>query len=701
MSHVSPLPAPRRAATAIDPAVESVLRGDPSGVYARCDPRTQWQLRGAVAEWARRSAAEPLAVARLALERAERARDTEGATSSAAHVGYYLVGDGTAALGAELERASGRAPGRPEGLPPRLLFPVQGSMMAILVAACAAAVLGGAAPDWARALAVAAAVPLASVYASRLVRALRWCRRPNPWLPRLRSGEALAEGEAVLVVIPALVPSPEHAAALVSRLWALHEANPAPELRFALLSDFADAPSESTPGDDAVLHALREALAGLNARVDGDRFFVLHRPRRWSRTERAWIGWERKRGKLHELARLVDGQAEASGFAWRFGDVEGLLRSRSIPFVITLDEASWPAPGAIAELVGTAAHPLNRPVVDGASGRVTSGYAVLQPAVIQGGSPPPPGRPAGQPSFWFRALGVGIHRGAGALFHPAALRRATDGAFADETVLHHDLLDGFVGRTGEVMEAAVLQPPPGSYPAQARRGHRWLRGLLQAAPLLVARRSGARRDPLTPAQRCILAELVLSELSTPASLVLLLLGWSVLPGPALVWTLAASPALVGPALALARTAGRRRPGWRPALHDLAAGLFAHVVLVYQGFLVMDALVRVAWRMGVSRRHLLEWAPRHDPGAGGDVRSWGYVRALWPSPMLGALVLGAWASGRIAFSPMAVPFAAAWIVAPWLVGWGDRRLRGNDGEDRGNAPSAAVPAGQVDAAETGG
>ncbi|MBV9109204.1 MAG: hypothetical protein JO306_07350, partial [Gemmatimonadetes bacterium] len=385
--------------------------------------------------------------------------------------------------------------------------------------------------------------------------------------------------------------------------------------------------------------------------------------------------------KLRALADLLGGDTAVSDFEWQFGNIEGLLRSASIPFVITLDESSWPVPGALAELVCTAAHPLNRPAVDNASGRVTAGYAVLQPAVIQGASPPPPGRPAGQPSFSFRTVEVGIHKGAGALFHPEALRRATDGAFPNETVLHHDLLDGFVCRTGEVAEAAVLQPPPGSYLAQARRGHRWLRGLLQAAPLVVSRRSGARRNPLTPVQRCILAELVLSELSTPASLVLLLLGWSVLPGPAAAWTLAASPALVGPMLALARRiAGRRRAGWRPALHDLAAAVFASVVLVYQSFLVADALVRVAWRLGVSRRHLLEWAPRHDPGASGARRMSAYLRALWPSPLLGVLVLGACASGRIAFSPIAVPFAAAWVVAPWLVEWGDRRLLGNDRED---------------------
>ena len=35
------------------------------------------------------------------------------------------------------------------------------------------------------------------------------------------------------------------------------------------------------------------------------RFALLHRERRWNPSEGVWMGWERKRGKLHELNRLI------------------------------------------------------------------------------------------------------------------------------------------------------------------------------------------------------------------------------------------------------------------------------------------------------------------------------------------------------------------------------------------------------------
>jgi cyclic beta-1,2-glucan synthetase len=85
----------------------------------------------------------------------------------------------------------------------------------------------------------------------------------------------------------------------------------------ALLSDWTDAPQENMPGDDELLAAAVDAIAQLNRRhghaPDGsERFFLFHRRRRWNESERKWIGWERKRGKLHELNRLLRGATDTS-----------------------------------------------------------------------------------------------------------------------------------------------------------------------------------------------------------------------------------------------------------------------------------------------------------------------------------------------------------------------------------------------------
>ena len=57
-------------------------------------------------------------------------------------------------------------------------------------------------------------------------------------------------------------------------------------------------------------------LRNLNRRhgpaMDGDRFILLHRRRLWNEGQGKWIGWERKRGKLHELNRLLRGATDTT-----------------------------------------------------------------------------------------------------------------------------------------------------------------------------------------------------------------------------------------------------------------------------------------------------------------------------------------------------------------------------------------------------
>ena len=74
--------------------------------------------------------------------------------------------------------------------------------------------------------------------------------------------------------------------------------------------------SEHAEGDAALLAVAAEGIARLNQRhgavPGGDRFLLLHRRRVWNEGEGRWIGWERKRGKLHELNRLLRGATDTT-----------------------------------------------------------------------------------------------------------------------------------------------------------------------------------------------------------------------------------------------------------------------------------------------------------------------------------------------------------------------------------------------------
>ena len=65
-----------------------------------------------------------------------------------------------------------------------------------------------------------------------------------------------------------------------------------------------------------MLRTAVDGIAQLNQRhgpaPGGDRFLLLHRRRVWNESQRKWIGWERKRGKLHELNRLLRGATDTT-----------------------------------------------------------------------------------------------------------------------------------------------------------------------------------------------------------------------------------------------------------------------------------------------------------------------------------------------------------------------------------------------------
>ncbi len=174
-------------------------------------------------------------------------------------------------------------------------------------------------------------------------------------LPRMALRNGIPKELRTIVVVPTLLTSREGIDELVERLEVHYLANADDDLRFALLSDWRDAPSESIPGDAELLARVVEGIAHLNkqygpAAGGGSRFVLLHRRRVWNESEQVWMGWERKRGKLHELNQWLRGSTSTT-----FMSVGGQLPEAipSVRFVITLDADTRLPRGAAHRLIGT------------------------------------------------------------------------------------------------------------------------------------------------------------------------------------------------------------------------------------------------------------------------------------------------------------------------------------------------------------
>ena len=319
---------------------------------------------------------------------------------------------------------------------------------------------------------------------------------PPRTLPKLEFKEGIPADCATFVVMPSMLIRPESAAALTDRLEIHYLANPDAQLRFALLTDFADAPAQHQPEDDSYVRAALEHIAALNQRYAPQgppRFFLFHRERRWNPSEGCWMGWERKRGKLEEFNRLLRGDPNTS-YTVRSSELDQVPRIR---FVITLDVDTQLPHETARRLVGALAHPLNQAQFDPAQGRVVEGYGILQPRVsfhmpaahrsrftrIWAGSAGVDPYSAAVSDIYQDLFGAGSFTGKG-VYDVDAFAAAVGHTFPDNHILSHDLIEGNFAHCGLVTDIELFDDFPVRYPVYARREHRWIRGDWQLLPWL-------------------------------------------------------------------------------------------------------------------------------------------------------------------------------------------------------------------------
>ncbi|KLN55638.1 GH36-type glycosyl hydrolase domain-containing protein [Variovorax paradoxus] len=688
----------------IEPVSRSlrVLRELPS--FADESELTRQQITHAMERVARDSGRSEREVAQAVVRLAAAApaddagADTDRADSTA---GYYLFGQGRGALVAALQSdaAAGRA-GRPARvrplrsrggwrLPVYVLFIVLGTVWLL------AAVAHGLPPprDWTTVAAMALlAWPLSEALIALAQRVMAESVRVQA-LPRLDFATGIPERHRTLVVIPTLLSSPANTAQLAHRLELHWLANREAYAQFALLTDWADAPQASLPEDAPLLDDAIARVAALNTKYPApagaaSRFLLLHRPRSWSGTEERWMGWERKRGKLEMLMRLL-ATGDASGFL-PLAPGQQLAPGRT-PYVLTLDSDTGLPPGALRDLVSIAAHPLNAPEIDADSRRVVAGFGILQPRIVtpfpmrnersffhwmfagQCGLDP---YGSGASDIYQDVFGSGSFTGKG-LLNVRAVHAALDRRLPEGAVLSHDLLEGTVARCAMVSDVVLIEDHPHHSGVAASRVHRWVRGDWQLLPLLWR----ARHFGIDALGLWKMGDNLRRSLVVPASFALLVLVIFTQAMP-LGWALAAvaSALTLGPMLgALAGLVPTRRAielrhffdvGAVELLRAMAGAAWQFVQLAAQTRLLLDAMFLATWRLTVSRRHLLQWTTTAQAQAQSSQQLPPFLRNAALSSVL-CLALAVVAARWSAY-PVAGPLLfAAWALAPFAAWWSSR------------------------------
>ncbi|PZX60488.1 cellobiose phosphorylase [Algoriphagus ratkowskyi] len=676
--------------------VEQTLRKDITGIYTKLDFATRDRYRHVIESIAAHSSFSETEIAEKTIELTNQYPLSKDRFSREQHVGYFLIGKGLD----QLRKESQMRPTFRQTLTSFMerrpvfiyLFSISILTLCISFGMLSVAWIYG---DFSvsilllvGALCLAGGIHLAISFTNWL--ATIWVK-PRI-LPRLDFSKGIPVEYSTLVTIPTMLSSKNEIEENIEALEIRFLANREKNLYFSFLTDFTDADSETMPNDHLFVNIVKEKIQQLNVKykLDGspDIFYLFHRPRKWNPKENKWMGYERKRGKLSALNALLR-EGVSDDFSHTVGDFRVL---KSIKYVLSLDSDTQLPREAAWKLIATMAHPLNHAVYDVRRKRVVEGYGILQPRVASD-------FPKNQTSLYLRLQGdmkgidpytrassdvyqdifeEGSFIGKG-IYDVDIFENVLGNRFPQNRILSHDLLEGCYTRSGLVSDVVLYENNPSNYEADIKRHHRWIRGDWQIASWVlpfVRNASGKLvANNLSIISRWKIADNLRRSLLPISLLLILVLGWSILPKP-WFWTLGVTIIILLPVMAAAFLQLFRRPedlDFKAHITDVGNSvkdvllrfMFGIAVLPYEAFRFTDAIFRTHWRMLVSGKKLLEWTPSATASSQSKNSLWFIAKKMWIGPVLAFLCLILFLNSNSPAFFVSIPILILWFLSPSL------------------------------------
>jgi cyclic beta-1,2-glucan synthetase len=674
--------------------VEETLRKDIDGVYGRMDFHSRDRYRHSVERIAKKSKTSESKVAQTAIDLAKASAHQDGSDKRKAHVGYYLIDRGCVltekkvlknpGIRDQLSMAAGETFGHKAYALALTLITLIASIILIRQADLSEYKIGT----------VIAFALVAILCTSHLASALvNWLStllaHPKP-MPKLDYSQGVPPEARTMIVVPTIISGHEQAERLVDDLEVRFLANRDPNLLFALATDFRDAPTETLPSDDDLIQLVSAKINELNTKYPNTNhtsFFLFHRARKWNEKQKAWMGHERKRGKLEEINQLLRGEG-SDKFSVIIGTREILS---TVQYVITLDTDTQLPREAAWKLIGMMQHPLNYPRFDQRKKIITEGYGIIQPRIATSfhgatrsafsalheydSGIDPYTRMTSDVYQDVFAEGSFIGKG---IYHVDTFEKVLHSRFPDNRILSHDLLEGSYARCGFASDIQFYEHYPSTYQLDISRRHRWIRGDWQIGNWFlpfVPGYKGISKNPINTLSRWKIVDNLRRSLVPIALTILLVLGWTWLSDP-VFWTAVVVTILFGPTVLIALWNYFQKPKEIPLgkhLRNVSGETSRSFILIlleasclpYEAFISIDAIFTTLWRILISRRNQLEWNPSglqpHRSESVGE-----RYRRMWINPVLfiGLFIYLAQNSPMVLAA--AAPFLIAWLIAPYIV-----------------------------------
>jgi len=680
--------------------VEQTLGEDINGIYKQMDFYTRDSYRHVVEKIAKCSNVQENEVARIAINQAKESFTKNPGDERRAHVGYYLIGKGVSETEklAKTKLTAKEAVKRILEKNNYVFYIVSTLAITFLIGyGLASKAYNNGIRNWLLAGVAVLALLCASQFALALINWLTTLLVKPKQLPRMNFSLGIPPDARTLVVVPSFLADEKQIEKLAEELEVRFLANRDDNLLFGLLTDLKDAREETLPEDEALIKLAQKRIEELNhkyGRTSNDSFFLFHRPRQWNAKEKIWMGYERKRGKLTELNHLLRGNSKER-FSVIIGD-ENVYKK--VKYVITLDADTQLPRDAAWKLSGIMAHPLNHALYSEKKKRIVDGYGIIQPRIAislhgavrslytrmheNDSGIDPYTRVTSDVYQDLFSEGSFIGKG---IYEVDIFEKVLDNRFPENRILSHDLLEGAYTRCAFASDVQLYEEYLSNYSIDINRRHRWIRGDWQIGnwflPFVPDNKRKLQRNAISALSRWKIFDNLRRSLIPIALTILLLMGWTILPSP-WFWTLSVTGIVVLPSLTFfvwdilqkekdVLLRHHIENSLRSASRNVLQSLFTVVCLPYEAFISLDAILRTAWRLIFTHKHLLEWNP-----SGFAVKSEKYNNlffvylSMWFAPVIAFATFLYLTIDDLLTLIMALPFLVSWFISPgivWILG----------------------------------
>ncbi len=306
--------------------------------------------------------------------------------------------------------------------------------------------------------------------------------------------EKIDENNKTAVIITALICREKDVDIIFEKLhcYQLNNRQAQDQIYFGLLCDWKESKKKTEQNDEKLLQYLKKKTDEYNEIIPC--YFICWRDRVFHKSEESFVGWERKRGAVHQFISLIKTEKEEKDFHWY-----GSKCFSGIKYIITLDADTELGLGQAKRLVGIAEHPLNRPITGQLKGRkcIIDGFGIIQPAIattLAEKTKTPYGKLFGNGSgelpyataafdIMQNLFGEGNFCGKG-LIHVDSYYEVFKEALPEQKILSHDMPEGAFLRCGFAGDEFFLDSNPQNSISHYQRLHRWIRGDFQNFVLL-------------------------------------------------------------------------------------------------------------------------------------------------------------------------------------------------------------------------